>query len=459
MADKKFIFLVLIAVLLTIGIFVSASYELKDKKYEIQGSYNKGENIKGWINISFSNESAVSVFSDGAGNLMSLIKLLKTDSFNDGTNDIGNTKTYNQTEEWSAPKDFACFDYTNPAIQEVLIKGGNSYCQRINLPEAPGYTLGAWLKKASSADSLTLKMNLYDPDLDDPLAASCDIGQAITTQETPVYCDVKYLVTKQKDYYVCLSAQGSGTYKMKAHTGQCGFFGTPPQDEIGAYKIFSQPRYFDAIGTLEILDKLPTGESSSYLSELYIEENYDNLSCAGRKCIVPIKLISNVAQNLTLSGKIEYKVPGFGTPEIYTLHDLSQSSAKITANAQKIYLDKGNFTTPNNFGKYLFNLSLGNSELFAKEVEVKKGVEIISINPEKTAAGIKTFFRVKFSALANTTVAEYKWDFYSNGTTTITNTNQVYYTYGLIGNYPLMLTLKDSNGGVSSKIFKVNISG
>jgi len=527
MADKKFIFLVLIAVLLTIGIFVSASYELKDKKYEIQESYNKGENIKGWINISFSNESAVSVFSDGIGNSISLIGLLKTDLrhkyscapnncessysatapgtskqiilnageekligfvfdqnidsienfslsiisnavkskdnqlkidlFNDGTNDIGNTKTYNQTEEWSAPKDFACFDYTNPAIQEVLIKGGNSYCQRINLPEAPGYTLGAWLKKASSADSLTLKMNLYDPDLDDPLAASCDIGQAITTQETPVYCDVKYLVTKQKDYYVCLSAQGSGTYKMKAHTGQCGFFGTPPQDEIGAYKIFSQPRYFDAIGTLEILDKLPTGESSSYLSELYIEENYDNLSCAGRKCIVPIKLISNVAQNLTLSGKIEYKVPGFGTPEIYTLHDLSQSSAKITANAQKIYLDKGNFTTPNNFGRYLFNLSLGNSELFVKEVEVKKGVEIISVNPVKTAAGLPTNFKVKINA-NNITIAKYKWDFNGDGLidkTTLSNVAE--HTYNSTINYNLIISVEDSEGTSSSESFNIEV--
>ena len=51
----------------------------KDKKYEIQGAYNKGENIKGWINISFSNESAISLFSDELGNSIKLIELLKTD--------------------------------------------------------------------------------------------------------------------------------------------------------------------------------------------------------------------------------------------------------------------------------------------------------------------------------------------------------------------------------------------
>src|SRR3989338_4774459 len=79
MINKKIILISGFAIFLFAVIFFSASYEIKDKKYEIQGAYNKGENIKGWINISFSNESAVSVFSDGIGNSISLIELLKTD--------------------------------------------------------------------------------------------------------------------------------------------------------------------------------------------------------------------------------------------------------------------------------------------------------------------------------------------------------------------------------------------
>ena len=75
---KKYLLFVLSGILLA-GLFVSATYELKDKKYEIQGAYNKGENIKGWINISFSNESAISLFSDELGNSIKLIELLKTD--------------------------------------------------------------------------------------------------------------------------------------------------------------------------------------------------------------------------------------------------------------------------------------------------------------------------------------------------------------------------------------------
>src|SRR3989344_8135886 len=75
---KKYLLFVLSGILLA-GLFVSATYELKDKKYEIQGSYNKGENLKGWINISFSDEPAISLFSDELGNSIKLIELLKTD--------------------------------------------------------------------------------------------------------------------------------------------------------------------------------------------------------------------------------------------------------------------------------------------------------------------------------------------------------------------------------------------
>ena len=46
MGWKRYLLFVLSGILLA-GLFVSATYELKDKKYEIQGVYNKGENIKG----------------------------------------------------------------------------------------------------------------------------------------------------------------------------------------------------------------------------------------------------------------------------------------------------------------------------------------------------------------------------------------------------------------------------
>ena len=527
MVNKKFIFLAFIAIILIAGVF--ASYVLGNPKDLIQEKYSKGANIKGWINISFQNERANSIFLDSFGNSIGLLELLKTsanskinyacaptncqssytktapamqkqitlnaggekiigfvlndnidsvtnfsltltsdavksdknqlkiDLFNDLTNDIGNTKS---SEEWSAPKDYSCFDSYYSQIKEGGIKSGDTICQRATLSEAPGFSLGAWLKKDSASDLLHLKMKLYDIDLEEEVD-SCNLPDA-TTQESAVYCDVNYLITKQKDYYICLFAEsGTGVYKIPTYgyaDDRCGFKGSPPgNEEIAAYKIFTQPRFFDAIGTLKIFDNLPAGDFISYSIERYIEDKYDNLSCDGRNCIVPIKLISNVQQTLTISGEIEYDSPYSSGLKEKNIYDLSEDPAKINMNMQKIFLDDANFTVPNNFGKYNFTLKLGNSNLFSKQIEVKKGVEILSINPAKTAAGFPTNFKVKVNA-NNLTIAKYKWDFDSDGTIDETTLNNVAeYTYNSTGNYNLIISVEDSEGTSSSESFSIEV--
>ena len=382
---------------------------------------------------------------------------LKIDLFNDGIKDIGNTKSYNQTEEWSAPRDYACFNPYEQQIMQGSIKNGDVYCQRVNLPEAPGFSLGAWLKKKSSSDLLNLKMYLYDIDLEEEVK-SCNLPDATTT-ETAIYCDIEYLITKQKDYYVCLSAEGTGTYKMQTYgyINRCGFNNLPPNEEIAAYKIFIQPRFFDAIGTLEIPDTLPEGTSISKLIENYIDEKYNNLSCAGRNCIIPIKLISNVSQTLTITGELEYNSPYNSGLEEKKIYDLSEDAGEITADRQKIFLDNANFSVPNDIGEHTFKLSLDNTEILTEQIEIKKGIEILSINPVKTAAGLPTNFKVKVNA-NNITIAKYKWDFNNDGTIDKTTfTNSVKHTYNSTKNYNLIISVEDYGGVSSSESFNIEV--
>ncbi len=382
---------------------------------------------------------------------------LKIDLFNDGIKDIGNTKSYILTEEWSAPSNYSCFNAFEPSIKEGGIKSGDTICQRIKLPEAPGFSLGAWIKKETSSDLLNLKMYLYDIELDDE-AALCNLPDALTT-ETAVYCDAEYLVTKQKDYYVCLSAEsgGTGTYKIKnyGYINKCGFRGLPGDEEIAAYKIFIRPRYFDAIGALKIYNELPSKDKISYLMEDYIEDKYDNLSCAGRECIIPIKLISNVQQTLAINGEIEYDSPYSSGLEEKNIYDLSEDSSKINADKQKIFLDGANFSVSNDVGEHEFKLFLENEELLKKNIEVKKGIEILSIAPVKTAAGLPTNFKVRLNA-NNITIAKYKWDFNNDGIIDETTlTNSVKHTYNSTGNYNLIISIEDSAGMSSSESFSI----
>ncbi len=533
MSNKKFLFLIFAGIFLIAGIF--ASYTLGNPKNSIQGAYSKGENIKGWINLTLTNEPAISILSDSFGNSISLINLLKTavnsgvnyvcnptncqsfytksnsevsktipliagqekligfvlndnlesitdfsltiasdavkskdnqlkiDLFNDGTKDIGNTKAETQSGEWSAVRDYSCFNDAEPQKQWGSVKSGDSYCQRVAFPEAPGFSLGAWLKKNSPSDSLNLKMYLYDLDLEE-VVKDCVISPGeITEQETPVYCDVEYLVTKQKDYYVCLSAEsGPGIYRMQGYgyIDRCGFRGSPSSgnEETAAYKIFTQPRFFDAIGTLEIPDTLPSGDSISVLISDYIYDNYDeDLKCAGKNCIIPIKLISNVQQTLTISGQIVYDDPNLGSTEQKNIYDLSENSAKINADRQKIFLDGANFTVPHDIGEHTLKLFLDNVEILTKQIEVKKGIEIFSIAPVKTAAGLPTNFKVRFNA-NNISIAKYKWDFNNDGIideTTLTNIAE--HTYNLTGTYELIINIEDTAGVSSSEKFNIEV--
>ncbi len=384
---------------------------------------------------------------------------LKIDLFNDKTKDIGNTKSYILTEEWSAPRNYSCFNSYEPSIKEGGIKSGEAICQRIKLPEAPGFSLGAWLKKEFSSDSLSLKMSLYDIELEEEVE-SCDLPDTTTT-ETAVYCDINYLVTKQKDYYACLSAEsgGTGTYKIKnyGYINRCGFRGSPPAEEIATYKIFTQPRFFDAIGELKIYNELPAQDEISYLMENYIEDKYDNLSCAGRECIVPIKLISNVQQTLAISGEIEYDSPysiGLEEKNIYTL---SEDSSKITANHQKIFLDNANFSVPNDVGEHELKLFLDSAELLKKNIEIKKGIEILSLHPQTTAASLPTTFKVRINS-NNITIAKYKWDFNGDGMideTTLTNSAKR--AYNSTGNYNLIVSVENSEDITSSESFSIEV--
>ncbi|MFH1585272.1 MAG: PKD domain-containing protein [archaeon] len=70
--------LVLFGFILLLGV-VSASFDLGNKSYSIQESYGPGDDIIGWINISFDNEPSNSMFK-AFDNEISLYDLLKTNS-------------------------------------------------------------------------------------------------------------------------------------------------------------------------------------------------------------------------------------------------------------------------------------------------------------------------------------------------------------------------------------------
>lgn len=73
MNSRKFIFLIFI---FTIS-FISAAYNLGKEKYSIETIYSTGDDLRGWINISFDEESSNSIFRSSEGGKIELLNLLK----------------------------------------------------------------------------------------------------------------------------------------------------------------------------------------------------------------------------------------------------------------------------------------------------------------------------------------------------------------------------------------------
>ena len=78
MVGKKVVFFALICLILSISIVLA--FTKGDPDHSIQTSYTPGAPIKGWVNISFSNEPTTSVLQDSLGENISLLDLLNTDS-------------------------------------------------------------------------------------------------------------------------------------------------------------------------------------------------------------------------------------------------------------------------------------------------------------------------------------------------------------------------------------------
>lgn len=523
MAKKYFLFSLVI--LLIAGIF--ASYEIGKVSHSINLKYTQGENIQGWVNMSFEDEDASSIFSDSK-NSTKLIDLLKTDSrhkyscepsdcesyytadssseqtkkinfnqgeesiigfkldsdlsginslsfkimsnnsisscanqikldfFNDGIIETGNTKV--SAQEKCENQNYGCFKddkYTTYGKEYVI---DEMFCQKIKLKEAPGFFIGAWVKNESGNLNLTMEIYRYDKDDDSWISAEkgkCFLDDPSITGEEK-NCSVDYLVTNEEEYYVCIySNSGKGEYKLRGYKNidKCGFYGNFPEETPYALQIFAIPKKFAGIGTIGITNTLSSGEKLSDLIENYLEEKYGNLDCSEEGCVIPVKIISGINQQITLKElTLSYTEKDGPTTDENNFYEVSEQNALVSADYQKIYLDKGNFSAQNETGNYTFKLKFKEKEIFSEKVEVKKTASIILITPLQTAVALPTIFKVKLESGANAT--KYSWDF-GDGKIETTLINEASHTYNSIGQYNIIITIEDKDGTKSSKTFNI----
>jgi PKD repeat protein len=500
--------------------FISASFEFGNPTHFFDKNYGPFENLNGWINMSFNEESINSIFLDSFGNSISLIELLKKnnnyfyscdtkncisdylttnksliknfslkvgdskilgfkleedlksidsisflvesnaekscynqlsfDFLNDYSIDFSNEK-FLLEEGCSFLKNYGCFSGDVDSSEYIIGKFPNKHCQKVFLSESPAFELGAWIKR--DGDQREIIAEIYNLDGSSVEDGSCVLSDI---NEEEFSCLVNYSLSDSKEYYVCIYSNEEGISKIKGYylLDGCGFYGTSIQSENAAFKIFAEGKKFDNFGILNITNSLNNDNSLGVFAEDYIIEKYGSLNCLAKGCIVPFKLTSQKQQDITISN-LEFKYESnFGQTISNYFYDLEEVPAKVNSDFQKLFLDKGNFILPFDYGNKSFKLNFSNREILSENLIIEKVPIIKSFFPTKIASVYPTIFNIKVDS--SSPILSYEWIFGDNETI-ITSDNNVKHAYSLNGNYKLKVIVTDSNQRISSKIFDITV--
>ena len=488
--------------------------------YSVQKIYGPNQTIIGWINISFENEPSNSVFSDSFGNSISLIDLLKNSSgyrytcnvygckmdysasnsqttksfslnnnekkilgfkltgsvnsinsinfnitsnagvscnnqlemdiLNDGVIDFIN----NKSSTGLCRKTYGCFDESKNL--EIYSLDFTPYCQKMELDRAPGFKIGALIKKDSGANSLRMSLYKGGENIEE---GNCNLADPANSDWQEISCDINYSTLEKAEYYVCILSENSqGDYKLKGYsdsTSKCGFHGRPTTTEVASYKIFAQSKNFDSIGNLAVNNQLANGDTLSAKAQEYVSRTYGNGIDCTSGCIIPIAFKSGYdsVQNIELKNlEIKY-VKTSGVVTETNFYDLQEIPAKINSDSWILSLNGGKFYVPSEYGDQSFELKLNNEEILSEDISVERVPVISDLYPLKIPAGVPTKFRINaYSVDGNLT--KFEWNF-GNSETKQTSVDFITYTYNATGNYNLKVKVTDNNQKSSEKIFEI----
>lgn len=379
------------------------------------------------------------------------------DFFNDGEIDVTNTQA--DSSLCAGTKTYGCYSTAESNSEYKIGNKDSMYCEKVTLPKAPGFSIGAWVKKSGSEEII---MELRDNEGNK--LNECMLPDA-TLAGGEISCDVDLVVQEIGDYYVCIfSVQGEQGYSIKGYSNSnsCGIFGEPYPGKIteADYSIFAQAKQYASIKNVGILDNLPNKQKLSTLVKDYIVNKYGSLDCSKNNCVVPINFTINADEEIDKMNINNLKADLHTSTGIKTennLYDISKISGKTSFGFGKLYLDNTELKAKSTTGNFIYSLSLNGKEIFSGEkLSVQKTPNITGINPLSTAYAFPTTFILSTSSPKD--VNSYKWNFGDNTSEITTPTNKTTHIYNSSGNYNLSVIITDNNGITSSKSFTIEVS-
>ncbi len=380
---------------------------------------------------------------------------LKIDILNDGEIEVINNKSLENVCENT--KTYGCFD-TEKETTEPILKS-EPFCEKINLSSAPGVVVGAWIKNNSGSGAITAELfNSFGEN-----KGECNLQTSSSTGEE-VSCGIDYQIISEEEYFVCVySNSQENNYRIQGYStdpDHCGGYRGVGNPVSAEFRIFAKEKEFDSFGSRSVNNFLSDGTSLAVEIQNYLENRFgSSMNCGSEGCVVPIKIISNAPQSVTLNNlDLVYNEKNLGQIPENKFHDVTETSAEVTSSSgfQRVFLDNLGLTVPGEINTYDYTLSLSGQEVFSEKIEVKDAPIINSLNPVKTASSIPTKFKLKITSEIN--VSDYVWSFGDNSTNVTTLGNSTTHIYTSIGNYNLSVKVTNIEGLTSEKTFNVNVT-
>jgi len=510
-------FLILFLIILCTN-FVIADFTLGNPTSDIEKTYDQGEVIRGWINISFQNQDIVSLLSS-FGKTMDILSFLDDTGASYSCFPADCENSYASS---SIGKDEKTLSFLSG--DEKLF--GIRLTGQINNVDSIVFDVS--ILGSDGSCSIPLKIDVLNDDLFEWQAGEVSNKLCVINAPYGCYNEVDYtgenfLITENT---YCAKTRVSSGKKFKIgadvleETGKGGDvdFKMEINNELETQECTASANTSSTISCEVELDQgiLEETEVEICISVYGEEDNgkykikYETANACGSAgtgkydfpiFIYPFKY-SNVNnfifnQNLVdsegtgtdlsidISNYISNKYNGDCNPEciipisfhsgetqeatisnlglIYTfdgsksetkIYDIIGQGVLINSGFQKLDLAKANFITPFITGEGDFILELGNKEVLRKAIKILLITKIAGLEPTRTAALVPTNFIAHLSEPQSGLT--YTWDFGDNSIKEMSDTNQMEHIYTDVGDYSVKITVSN-NVGNSSKTFLVKV--
>jgi len=372
---------------------------------------------------------------------------LYIDLFDDGVYDF-----YNDQSIPGCPSDYhyGCFD-PSEVTRDVLI-GDDPYCELIELPPAPGYELGARVKKnfGSGSDPGSLRFAIWDFE-----ERAYVVYDDVQDPDENAFILVNYSYAEKTEVFVCVDTPRvhKGKYSIDINENEdpedmCGFStssGNFDQEEFDRdYEIYAKPLGYAPMTDITfgdaIYDQINGGDLEDDLDE-YINQTY-HYNCSGEEgCIIPFAIWGKGGSYVDgmqgiHSAEVLYKVGGDLESEV-SIYEVGETPAKLSSEGY-LFLDviDMEFEVPDSDGEHTFNLGLGGEEIISEEINVDVGFEF-NVGPRFGFVGRST----SFTAITNVNVTSSIWEFGDGSLSVHSNDKTAQHTYSTDGNYIVKVTL------------------